>query len=117
RDYVIYGWQKSVKARSSSQTEHSANLPDSSPVIDFIEGFRRSKAMFAAVSLGVFDTVEQEPTSAETIAAVLQLPCEQLERLLDACVSLKLLRKEGGLYMNQPVASAYLCSSSERALV
>jgi acetylserotonin N-methyltransferase len=109
--------KKVLKEHSSSQTDHSANLPDCSPVIDLIEGFRRSKAMFAAVSLGVFDTVEREPTSAETIAAVLQLPRGSLERLLDACVSLKLLRREGGLYMNQPVASAYLCSSSERALV
>lgn len=73
--------------------------------------------MFAAVSLGVFDTLETEPTSAETIAAVLQLPRKPLERLLDACVGLKLLRRDGSLYANQPVASAYLCRGSERALV
>jgi len=109
--------KKVLKDPSSSQPEHPANSPDGSRVIDLIEAFRRSKAMFAAVSLGVFDTVEREPTSAETIAAVLQLPCGPLERLLDACVSLKLLRRVGGLYVNQPVASAYLCSSSERALV
>lgn len=73
--------------------------------------------MFAAVSLGVFDTVEKEPASAGNIAAVLQLPREPLERLLDTCVGLKLLRREDGVYANQPVASAYLCRSSERALV
>lgn len=73
--------------------------------------------MFAAVSLGIFDTLANAPTSAETIAAVLQLPREPLERLLDACIGLKLIRRDGALYANEPVASAYLCRSSERALV
>lgn len=106
-----------MKDISSSQPERPANPPDSSPVIDLIEAFRRSKAMFAAVSLGIFDTVEHAPTSAETIAAVLQLPRDPLEVLLNACVGLKLLRREGALYANEPVASAYLCRNSERALV
>ncbi len=101
----------------SSQPDRPASPPDSSPIIDLIEAFRRSKAMFAAVSLGIFDTVEREPTSAEAIAAVLQLPRGPLEILLDACVGLKLLRRKGTLYANEPIASAYLCRSSERALV
>lgn len=29
--------------------------PDPTPVLDLIEAFRRSKTMFAAVELGVFD--------------------------------------------------------------
>jgi acetylserotonin N-methyltransferase len=37
------------------------DLPDPSPVLELIEGFRRSKAMFAAVSLGVFDALEHGP--------------------------------------------------------
>jgi acetylserotonin N-methyltransferase len=102
---------------STSQPDKHSTLPDSSPVINLIEAFRGSKAMFAAVSLGVFDTVERGPTSAETIAAVLQLPREPLERLLDACVGLKLMRRDNALYANEPVASTYLCRASERALV
>ena len=101
-------------------THHSADETetlDSSPVIELIEAFRRSKAMFAAVSLEVFDTLEDAPTNAETIAAVLQLPREPLERLLDACVGLKLLRKDKALYANEAVASVYLCRRSERTLV
>jgi acetylserotonin N-methyltransferase len=41
---------------------------------------------------------------------------EPLERLLDACVGLELLRKQDGLYANEPVAVKYLCRSSEHAL-
>jgi acetylserotonin N-methyltransferase len=101
-------------------TPYAADQPetlDSSPVIDLIEDFRRSKAMFAAVSLGVFDTIEDAPATADKIASVLQLPLQSLERLLDACVGLKLLRKNDGSYANEPVASVYLCRRSHRALI
>jgi acetylserotonin O-methyltransferase len=93
------------------------DFPDCSPVLDLIDSFRRSKAMFAAVSLGVFDTLERAPAKAETIATALQLPTEPLERLLDACVALKLLRRNGSLYANERVTSTYLCRASDRALV
>jgi acetylserotonin N-methyltransferase len=56
------------------------DLPDSSPVIESIEAFRRSKAMFAAVSLGIFDTLERDSADAESLATALQLSREPLER-------------------------------------
>jgi acetylserotonin N-methyltransferase len=73
--------------------------------------------MFAAVSLGIFDKLEHRPSDAQSLADSLELAPEPLERLLDACVSLKLLRKEGRLYANGSVASTYLCRNSEHALV
>jgi acetylserotonin O-methyltransferase len=91
-------------------------VPDSSPIIELIEAFRRSKAMFAAVSLGIFDLLHQRPDNVATLAAKLGLEGDPLERLLDTCVGLKLLRRNGGLYENEPVASTYLCRASERAL-
>jgi acetylserotonin N-methyltransferase len=92
------------------------DLPDSSPVIELIEAFRRSKTMFAAVSLGVFDRLEDKPGNLSTLASELRLQPAALERLLDACVGLKLLRRNGASYENEPVASTYLCRTSERAL-
>jgi acetylserotonin O-methyltransferase len=92
------------------------NSPDPTPVIDLIEAFRRSKAMFAAVALGVFDHLERGPASAVRLAAGMHAQAEPLERLLDACVGLGFLRKHDGSYANQPVASAYLCRASERSL-
>lgn len=89
---------------------------DSSLVIELIEAFRRSKAMFAAVSLGVFDTLEHAPANPATLADTLHLKPEPLERLLDTCVGLKLLRRNGSVYENEPVSSTYLCRGSERAL-
>jgi acetylserotonin N-methyltransferase len=81
-------------------------------VIDLIEGFRRSKTMFAAVSLGVFDQLDRGPASAADLASQLTLNESALERLLDACVGLQLLRKQNGLYENAPVATQFLCKSS-----
>ena len=95
---------------------NSSSVPDPSPVIELIESFRRSKAMFAAVSLGIFDVLERAPVNLTTLATELRVQPEPLERLLDACVGLKLLRRNGAGYENEPVASTYLCRTSERAL-
>lgn len=91
-------------------------VPDATPVIDLIEAFRSSKAMFVAVSLGVFDRLEAGPLKLQELAASLQCEPDPLERLLDACAGLKLLRKQEGFYANRPVASAYLSRSSPRSL-
>jgi acetylserotonin N-methyltransferase len=95
---------------------NSSSVPDPSPVIELIESFRRSKAMFAAVSLGIFDVLERAPANLATLATELRVQPEPLERLLDACVGLKLLRRNSAVYENEPVASTYLCRTSERAL-
>jgi acetylserotonin N-methyltransferase len=92
------------------------DLPDASPVIELIEAFRRSKAMFAAVSLGVFDILEHKSGDVAVLADELRVQAEPLERLLDACVGLSLLRRRGASYENEPVASTYLCRASAQTL-
>lgn len=92
------------------------DLPDPAPVIDLIEAFRRSKAMFAAVEIGVFDRLEQGAANASVLAADLQCTEEALVRLLDACVGLGLLEKQGITYANTAVSAAYLCRSSPHAM-
>jgi acetylserotonin N-methyltransferase len=90
--------------------------PDPSPVLALIEDFRRSKAMFTAVSLGVFDRLESKIETAGALAAALQVQAEPLTRLLDACVGLKLLRRSGDSYANELIASTYLCRRSKHTL-
>jgi acetylserotonin O-methyltransferase len=93
------------------------SLPDAKPVLDLIEAFRGSKAMFSAVSLGIFDYLERSAASLEDLALELQCQVDPLERLLNACVGLKLLRKDGNTYSNQEVATTYLCRTSPNTLV
>ncbi len=90
--------------------------PDPAPVLALIDGFRASKTMFVAVSMGVFDALERKPLSAAQMALELNALGEPLERLLDTCVGLGLLAKQDGIYKNQPVASTYLCRDTPSTL-
>jgi acetylserotonin N-methyltransferase len=89
---------------------------DPGPVLDLIEAFRRSKAMFTAVKLGVFDQLETRARTAEEFAASNHLHPQAVARLLDGCVSLGLLAGESGSYRNTPLSSRYLVSTSPHSL-
>jgi acetylserotonin N-methyltransferase len=90
--------------------------PDPAVVLDLLEAFRRSKTMFAAVALGVFDALDAEPRPLADLATSLKCNADGLERLLDACVGLQLLKRTDAGYENTPAAAAYLCKSSPRRL-
>jgi acetylserotonin N-methyltransferase len=91
---------------------NDAGKPDPAVVLDLLQAFRGSKVMFAAVSLGVFDAVSAGTKSLGDLAHDSKTDLDALERLLDACVGLRLLIKTEGGYENTPAASAYLCKSS-----
>lgn len=78
-------------------------MTTSNIVLDLIEAFRRSKTMFAAVELGIFDG--SRPAD-----------CKELGRLLDACAALGLLEKHGQTYVNTAEADKYLRSDSPDTL-
>ena len=77
-------------------------MTDPAPILDLIEAFRRSKTMFAAVELGIFDG--ERPQGAAVV------------RLLEACVALGLLEKRGDSFFNTPLAEEYLRRSSSHTL-
>ena len=88
--------------------------PSAEPILDLIEAFRRSKTMFAAVAMGVFDRLAAGPASAVSLAE--GDSGKELARLLDACVGLGLLEKTGSSYANTPLAATYLVTSSPHSL-
>jgi acetylserotonin O-methyltransferase len=77
-------------------------MNDPAPILELIDAFRRSKTMFTAVGLGIFDG--ERPQGAA------------MDRLLDACVGLGLLRRQGDDFVNTPLADEYLARSSPRTL-
>jgi acetylserotonin N-methyltransferase len=77
-------------------------MTDPAPILDLIEAFRRSKTMFVAVRLGIFDGARPQGAA--------------LDRLFDACVGLGLLEKRDEEYFNTPIADEYLRRSSPRTL-
>jgi acetylserotonin N-methyltransferase len=90
--------------------------PDPGIVLDLLQAFRCSKVMFAAVSLGIFDALARGPKSLTALARELAANLDALERLLDACVGLQLLDRNGRDYANTPAAATYLCKSSPHRL-
>ena len=72
-------------------------------VLELIHAFRRSKTMFAAVELGIFDGARPAD-------------CKALSRLLDACVALGLLEKRDASYVNTPESDQYLRTDSPDSL-
>src|SRR5262245_23591018 len=103
-------------SRSQFMTSPNAIASDPTIVLDLLEAFRRSKTMFAAVSLGVFDALDSGSKSLDRLAVELAANQDGLERLLDACVGLQLLRRNGSDYENTSVATDYLTRSSPRRL-
>lgn len=81
-------------------------------VLDLIEAFRRSQTMFTALALGVFDRLAPAPATADELARALGCHPDALGRLLDACVALGLLLREGERYANSEEAARYLARSS-----
>jgi acetylserotonin N-methyltransferase len=95
-----------------------ADTPGSDPtlVLDLIEAFRRSKTMFTALSIGVFDRLHEGPSDAKSLSAEFLTDLPALTRLLDGCVGLGLLSREDSLYANSPTAERYLCRQSPDSL-
>ncbi len=93
------------------------SIADPGVVLDLIEAFRRSKVMFAAVSLGVFDALNAGPKSLDEVSAELECSRDGMERMLDALVGLSLLTKaSSGLYDCTPAARTYLTKDSPRRM-
>jgi acetylserotonin N-methyltransferase len=70
-------------------------------VLDLIEAFRRSKTMFAALEMGVFEGKREG---------------KEIGRLLEACGALGLLEKRGEEWVNTAVSEEYLRKDSPRTL-
>lgn len=90
--------------------------PDPTPVLELLQAYRNSKVMFAAVTLGVFDRLAGGAAPLSVLARDLGAVPDALGRLLDACVGLGLLTRNGNGYTNTATAAAYLCSTSPRRL-
>jgi acetylserotonin N-methyltransferase len=87
-------------------------VADPGIVVDLLQGYRRSKVMFAGVRLGVFDALQIGPQDAAHLATQLACHAEALARLLNALVGIGLLTRCGDAYSNTNVAATYLTSTS-----
>ncbi|XP_044858141.1 acetylserotonin O-methyltransferase-like [Mauremys mutica] len=90
-------------------------------LFQYNNGFLVSKIMFTTCELGVFDLLleSEGPLSSDAIAEHLGTSVSGMERLLDACVGLKLLevemKSEGAFYRNTELSNLYLTKSSPKS--
>ncbi|XP_057715040.1 acetylserotonin O-methyltransferase 2 [Corythoichthys intestinalis] len=93
-------------------------------LLEYIHGFRVSKAIFAACELGIFDLLATSPCalSAQQVAQALGISTDGTERLLNALVGIEILQVETQaehkpvLYSSTDVAGVYLAKGGAKSL-
>jgi 2-hydroxy-4-(methylsulfanyl)butanoate S-methyltransferase len=75
-------------------------------------GFMGSQALFAALELGLFTTLSDEPSGLDALAVKLHAPVGPLGVLLSTCLALRLLTWDGERYSNSSAAQRFLVQTS-----
>ena len=87
-------------------------------LFDICAGFVYSQILAAAVKLGVFEALAEQPKDAGGLAPELGLSTEHTRRLLDACVALRLLeRRSNDRYGLAVLGAAFLGNPSISRMV
>lgn len=75
-------------------------------------GFMGSQALFAALELGLFTTLAEEPCGLDVLAARLKSPIGPLSVLLTTCQALGLVTWNGAIYANSPATQRFLVTTA-----
>lgn len=87
-------------------------------LFDLVAGFTYSQWLFAGVKLGVFEALQAEPQSAESIAARTGLPLASASQLLRALASLDLAEPlEAGRYTLGQHGAALAANAGVKAMI
>lgn len=87
--------------------------PDPSHIMDLASAFYGSSILFTASDLGIFACLaKSQQATCEDIVAALSLDPRGARLLLDGCVALQLLAKEGSMYRNTPETAIFLVPGS-----
>ncbi|MFO7821808.1 MAG: methyltransferase [Lentisphaeria bacterium] len=88
-------------------------MKNPSRIISMASAFYESQVLFTASDMGIFAILaELDSAAAETIADRAGLEPRGARLLLDACVSLELLQKEGDKYLNTAESAMFLVPGS-----
>jgi (2Fe-2S) ferredoxin/ubiquinone/menaquinone biosynthesis C-methylase UbiE len=94
----------SVRARDAAGV-----MPDE--LAQSIRGFQESRVILTALELDLFTAIQSGATAAQA-AATAGTEARATEMLLHALASLDLVRKEGAVFRNSPVAARFLAAGS-----
>uniref|UniRef100_A0A8C5P8U4 Acetylserotonin O-methyltransferase-like protein n=1 Tax=Leptobrachium leishanense TaxID=445787 RepID=A0A8C5P8U4_9ANUR len=97
------------------KTREDSKVPPK--ILDLLDGFKSSKALFVASKLKVFDKLKEKGAlKAIEIADMINASIRGTERILDTCVALGLLEKTHQDYRNTKDANTFLASDGEFSL-
>ncbi len=82
----------------------SGAVSNGNPILTAMQGWQPARVLMAANRLDVFTIIGEGRLSAEEVAERCQSYPRSMSLLLNACVALKFLQNEGGLYSNSPDA-------------
>jgi (2Fe-2S) ferredoxin/ubiquinone/menaquinone biosynthesis C-methylase UbiE len=94
----------SVRARDAAGI-----MPDE--LAQSIRGFQESRVILTALELDLFTAIQSGATAAQAAAAA-GTDARATEMLLNALASLELVRKDGAVFHNSPVAARFLAAGS-----
>jgi len=99
--------ERSLKKETNTEADDAV-----SSISAISYGFMGSQALFAALELGLFTTLSEEPGGLDALANKLHTPVGPLGVLLSTCLALGLLTWDGERYANSPVTQRFLVQSS-----
>lgn len=94
--------------KSTSEANNNDRQSDIKKIYDIATGFWASGALIAAIKLGVFTRLENNPATSDYLARKLGLNRRWTEKLLTACAAMGMLEKSDKYFSNSPTASQYL---------
>lgn len=89
-------------------TEAERQAPRRNPINRALGGWQLAAVLMAANKLDFFTAIGEEALSAEEVASRCDTHPRPARVLLNACVAIDVLEKEGGLYRNSPEALQFL---------
>lgn len=91
----------------------TAPLTEADQISDIAFGFMGSKALFAALDVGLFTALAEGPKTAEAVGQATGLHRDRAETLLTALTGLGLVSVEAGRFSNSPAAEAFLVKGAK----
>ncbi|XP_078219655.1 putative bifunctional dTTP/UTP pyrophosphatase/methyltransferase protein isoform X2 [Callithrix jacchus] len=117
RDKAEAGVARDATAEAEGNRTRETLPPFPTRLLELINGFKTSKALFTACKLKVFDLLKDEaPQKAAGIASKVDASVCGTERLLDFCACLGFLEKSEQGYSNTEAANLYLTSDGDWSL-
>ena len=95
----------------NSKENISLKLPNTENIhelLDLMSAYQKSRVLFSFVELEIPEVLSNKKLTASQIAQKKKIHPLAMEKLLNACVSVGLLKKENGKYTNAELTEIFL---------